>query len=69
MFVRSEVGESEMWILDEERNIDTLVKDNIDYCNLQGKLLSDIDNSIYRDSSDVSSQRIWMHALILNYTK
>ena len=51
MFVRSEVGESEMWILDEERNIDSLVKDNVDYCNLQGKLLSDIDNSIYRDSS------------------
>lgn len=51
MFVRSEVGESEMWILDEERNIDNLVKDNMDYCNLQGKLLSDIDNSIYRDSS------------------
>ena len=51
MFVRSEVGESEMWILDEERNIDNLVKDNMDYCNLQGKLLSDIDNSIYRDAS------------------
>ena len=39
MFVRSEVGESEMWILDEERNTDNLIKDNMDYCNLQGKLL------------------------------
>ena len=51
MFVRSSVGESEMWILDESKNIDELVKDNMDYCNLQGKLLEELDNSIYRDSS------------------
>jgi hypothetical protein len=51
MFVRSEVGENHMWILDEDKNADSLIKDNMDYCNFQGKLLSDIDNSIYRDSS------------------
>jgi hypothetical protein len=51
LFVRSLVGDREMWVLDESKNIDNLITSNLDYCNFQASLLKDLDSSIYKDSN------------------
>ena len=51
VFIRSLVGDKPMWTLDDDKNIDDLIISNKDYCNFQGKILKDIDNSIYKDAN------------------
>ena len=57
LFVRSLVGDREMWVLDESKNIDNLIESNLDYCNFQASLLKDLDSSIYKDGNRCKFQK------------
>jgi len=49
LFKRSLIQGSEMWILEQTGNIDSIIKSSEDFCNQQGKNLEDLNNDIIFD--------------------